>query len=670
MMMKALTQTQRRRSKMTGAIFHNRYEILEVLGNGSTAIVYKARDLVLNRLVTIKILREQYASDDAFVRRFKREAQAVACLSHPNIVSIYDVVFEGDSHYLVMEYVEGRSLKEYIESQGGRLELSESLWIMDQLLCALQHAHEHNVIHRDIKPHNILLTDDLEVKVTDFGIAVAVSDITQNYSKDIMGSVHYMSPEQVKGTPVTEASDIYSAGIVMYELITGLQPFKGENAVGVAMQHIQGSVAAPHKLMPELPLELSFIVMKAIRREMSLRYSSAQEMLKALRAAALGEDAEEAFAEDETVVPAAAVEEKAVEQEEDVIIRKPAAKETAEKPAFERKARPERPERRTTPKTARPAKTHSGGGNKKPLIIGIAVAAVVVIVLAVVLLSGLFGDSPDRVKVENMVGMDLAEAAAVLEGQGLLYEVIEFETDDEDDINKVLQQSEAVNAELLVGSTVKLTVGIGQVPVEVPSVLGLSKRDAILKLQALGFFVKDETETNTDVEPGEVFKQSPEEGETLAEGGTITITVSSGKEVGVPKLVGMTYSQAVQSLKENGLNVGNTSRAESTEYKADYIVAQGIEAGTTVSEGETIDLVISLGPGPSGSIAKVNYTLPDVQGIHIIKIIVVDTEGSREVYIGSHQGNETVTQDVTFYGTGTIQVKMDDEIVYSENVSQ
>ena len=271
---------------MKGAIFHNRYEILDVLGAGGTAIVYKARDTVLNRPVTLKILREQYANDDQFVRRFKHEAQAVACLSHPNIVSIYDVVFDSDSHYLVMEYVEGCTLKQYLE-QKGRLPINETLYIMHQLMDALDHAHKHNVIHRDIKPHNILLDAHMNVKVTDFGIAVAISDITQTYTKDIMGSVHYMSPEQVKGIAVTEASDIYSAGVMMYEMLTGVLPFGGENAIGVAMQHVQNEVIPPHKINPEIPVELSYVVMKALRKEPAMRFGSAKEMQAALANPAL-----------------------------------------------------------------------------------------------------------------------------------------------------------------------------------------------------------------------------------------------------------------------------------------------------------------------------------------------------------------------------------------------
>lgn len=274
---------------MKGAIFHDRYEILDVLGAGGTSIVYKARDIVLNRLVTLKILREQYANDDQFVRRFKHEAQAVACLSHPNIVSIYDVVFDSNSHYLVMEYVEGCTLKQYLE-QKGVLPVNETLYIMYQLLDALDHAHKHNVIHRDIKPHNILLDAQMNVKVTDFGIAIAISDITQTYTKDIMGSVHYMSPEQVKGIAVTEASDLYSAGVVMYEMLTGSLPFGGENAIGVAMQHVQNEVVPPHKLNPQVPVELSAVVMKAMRKDPAMRFHSAKEMQAALSNPSLSMD--------------------------------------------------------------------------------------------------------------------------------------------------------------------------------------------------------------------------------------------------------------------------------------------------------------------------------------------------------------------------------------------
>ena len=270
-------------SNLVGTLFNDRYQVLEVLGSGGTSVVYKAKDVLLNRLVTIKILREQFARDEKFVSRFRNEAQAVARLSHPNIVSIYDVAFAEGVHYLIMEYVEGGSLKEYLD-QHGPLPIDESLDIFHQLLNALQHAHENNVIHRDIKPHNILLDVKHNVRVTDFGLAVTTTNLTNQSNNDVMGSVYYMSPEQIKGEQVTAATDTYSAGLLLYEMLCNRRPFTGESAVEIARQHLKGNVLPPHKLNPDIPTELSSFVMKAVRRDKQLRFADAGQMLAEFRA--------------------------------------------------------------------------------------------------------------------------------------------------------------------------------------------------------------------------------------------------------------------------------------------------------------------------------------------------------------------------------------------------
>ena len=270
-------------SNLVGTLFNDRYQVLEVLGSGGTSVVYKAKDILLNRLVTIKILREQFARDEKFVSRFRNEAQAVARLSHPNIVSIYDVAFAEGVHYLIMEYVEGGSLKEYID-QHGPLPVDETLDIFHQLLNALQHAHENNVIHRDIKPHNILLDVKHNVRVTDFGLAVTTTNLTNQTNNDVMGSVYYMSPEQIKGEQVTAATDTYSAGLLLYEMLCHRRPFVGDSAVEIARQHLKGNVTPPHKLNPDIPTELSSFVMKAVRRDKQLRFADAGQMLAEFRA--------------------------------------------------------------------------------------------------------------------------------------------------------------------------------------------------------------------------------------------------------------------------------------------------------------------------------------------------------------------------------------------------
>ena len=274
---------------MIGKLFNNRYQIVEKLGAGGTAIVYRGQDMLLNRAVTIKILREEFATNSDLVRRFRHEAQAVASLSHPNIVSVYDVGYEENMHYIVMEFIEGESLKEYIKRKGA-LRLAEACNIISQILAGVQHAHEHGIIHRDIKPHNILLGVDGRAKVTDFGIAVGMSDVTMTYNSTsrIMGSVHYISPEQVQGLAVTDRSDIYSCGVVFYEMLTGRVPYQGETPISIAMQHVQGELILPNQVNPEVPAGLSYVVTRAMRKNPETRYNSASEMADAVRAAYQG----------------------------------------------------------------------------------------------------------------------------------------------------------------------------------------------------------------------------------------------------------------------------------------------------------------------------------------------------------------------------------------------
>ncbi|MBP1759434.1 MAG: serine/threonine protein kinase, partial [Firmicutes bacterium] len=262
-------------------IFGERYEVLEKIGAGGMAIVYKAKDLLLNRVVTIKVLREQFVTDEDFIRRFRREAQSAASLSHPNIVSIYDVGKDGDTEYIVMEYVEGRNLKEIIREYAP-LSTEQSINLARQITGAIQNAHENHIIHRDIKPHNILVTADGHAKVTDFGIARAVSSATVTHTGDIVGSVHYLSPEQAKGIQSNEQSDIYSLGIVLYELLTGKVPYDGETPIAIALKHLQQEPVPPSKLNPRIGKELEGVIMRAIAKSPEQRYLSAKELVEDL----------------------------------------------------------------------------------------------------------------------------------------------------------------------------------------------------------------------------------------------------------------------------------------------------------------------------------------------------------------------------------------------------
>ena len=663
---------------MKGAIFHNRYEILDVLGAGGTAICYKARDIVLNRPVTLKILREQYANDDQFVRRFKHEAQAVACLSHPNIVSIYDVVFDSDSHYLVMEYVEGCTLKQYLE-QKGKLPVNETLYIMHQLMDALEHAHQHSVIHRDIKPHNILLDANMNVKVTDFGIAVAISDITQTYTKDIMGSVHYMSPEQVKGVAVTEASDIYAAGVVMYEMLTGVLPFAGENAIGVAMQHVQGDIIPPHKINPEIPVELSYVVMKALRKEPSMRFYSAKDMQASLVNPALCMDNNvnqpnvygaganmNTKTMDHVMTGVNEYEEEyekeqpkkrglssfifdEVEVDEDGNEIAPTTKKNTKKPSQPKKS----------------SKKKSGKG--KAILI---VLAILLLGIGSFAVSSMLGGGQE-VEVPDVVGMELQDAIEKLEEKDLDYSV-EYKTAEEIDAEEefkegeVMEQSIEAGTIVKSGKTVKLTVCSGDGPIEVPKVVGLEADKAKAILEEAGLLVTIEEEENDDVDPGTVFDQSLEAGSEAEVGDSITILVSKQGKVVVPDLEGYSLEDAKAKLKAEGLEVGNVTQKNSDSYSPNQVINQNISPGSEVDKGSKVDLVVSSGPKLETrtiGISAGSYIPDDGLG-HTVIIAVNDEAGKYQDYTKSNcVYGDTVDKDFTVSGTATIKIKVDGSVV-------
>ncbi len=627
----------------TGKIFHDRYEILEKIGSGGTSLVYKARDVLLNRLVTIKILREQFASDEAFVRRFRNEAQAVACLSHPNIVSIYDVVFTEDSHYLVMEYVEGCSLKEYIE-KNGRLAVVLATDIASQILDALQHAHDHNVIHRDIKPHNILLDQNMQVKVTDFGIAVALTDITQTYTGDVMGSVHYMSPEQVQGSSANERSDIYSAGVVLYEMLTGKQPFLGDNAIGVAMQHIQGEVMPPHKLNPEVPLELSFIVMRAMRKNPQLRYAKAKDMrdnLKKLdfQKASSGQNNTKYKNDDFNTV------------------QKNEKTNNADENPKGRKA-----------KSVLLSKFKDKNKLSSTSWIIISVAALVLIsaIIFISIIKSFVGANEDVV-VPSVVGSDVLLAQQTLTDLNL-QAALEYRSDDEVEENLIISQDIPAGQTVKEGRIITLYVSEGPAKKVVPDVLGLTLKEATLMINNRMLTVTTREVLDDTASPGTIVAQRPTAGSEVLPNSNVEVDISKGKEITMPNLLGLTLEQARAKLAENNLEIGKVSREESTSYAADLVIAQSTAAKSKIFEGNTIDLTLSDGPGTVASTARVSYTLPVTEEQYTVKIVVIDTKGSHEEYNATHNGGDSIVEDVPFYGKGTIQILLDDDVVYSKNV--
>ena len=628
---------------MIGKVFNNRYQIVEKLGAGGTAIVYRGQDTLLNRAVTIKILREEFANNGELVRRFRHEAQAVASLSHSNIVSVYDVGYEDNMHYIVMEFVEGESLKEYIKRKGP-LRLSEACNIITQILAGVQHAHEHGIIHRDIKPHNILLGVDGRAKVTDFGIAVGMSDVTMTYNSTtrIMGSVHYISPEQVQGQAATDKSDIYSCGVVFYEMLTGRVPYQGETPISIAMQHVQGELALPNQVNPQVPASISYVVTRAMRRNPETRYDSAAEMADAVRAAYQSvQESEGDQVTDATISMRNPLKRK--KDGQSVIIER--AKDDDDDDGTGRRFTPGR-----------------------IALLALAVALVGVIIWMATQLTGILIHD-DTTTVPLVTGLPQSEAEAALTAAGLVAK-IEYTASDTVAEGIVVSQSLSDGQKVSKGREIELTVSSGAAKVEVPPLVGSSQRIAQLTLPNLGLNVEIDSEYNDEVDKDQVIMQSPEGGTQVEPGSTVKLLISLGEEpiqFNMINMVGLTLTEAQKYISDNKLTLASINRERSDEVAAGIVIGQTPGEGVSVSSGDEVTLTVSEGPGPTLRSYTVNYVLPeDVDEneeelglMHTVTITVDDVKGSREVYNQQHSGGGSVSHTVEYYNSGVITLYVD-----------
>ena len=508
---------------LEGRLIGNRYEILEKIGNGGMATVYKARCHVLNRNVAVKVLKEEFTTDAEFVKRFNIEAQAAASLSHPNIVSIYDVGNEGEIHYIVMELVQGKTLKEII-TDDGILPWKWTVNIAIQIASALEVAHRNNIVHRDIKPHNIIITENGTAKVTDFGIAKAVSNSTITSFGATIGSVHYFSPEHARGGYTDAKSDLYSLGVVMYEMLTGKVPFDADTPVSVALKHIQEVAPEPKKLNSTIPESVNKIIIKAMQKDANLRYSSATEMLVDLREAVKNPNGN--F----------------------VVMNKPETDEPTRVIRSDEEALKE---------------------NKKQSKFKKKWVKVLIIILACLIVFGgamfatlnmLTGNRPKEVQIPSLVGINIDEAKAKLEELNLKYEITEEFSPEGKEEGLVLSQEPKYQDNFKINETevIKLVVSKGIEMVEIPKVAGDTKEDAIEKLEAANLKYEITEETNDKIQEGIVIKQEPAAGEQIAKDSTIKIYVSLGrgiKEVTVPYVIGKTEEEARKALEDAGLTV-------------------------------------------------------------------------------------------------------------------
>ena len=637
-----------------GKMLDNRYEILERIGTGGMAIVYKAKCHRLNRLVAVKILKSDLAQDEDFRRRFNAESQAVAQLSHPNIVSVYDVSKGGDIEYIVMELIDGITLKQYMEKRG-QLNWRESLHFITQIMRGLSHAHSRGIIHRDIKPQNIMVLRDGSVKVADFGIA-CLADSAQTLTQEALGSVHYISPEQARGDRPDARSDIYSSGVVLYEMLTGRLPFEGESAVSVAIQHLSSIPLAPREINPDIPEQLELICMKAMAPDLEHRYQSADAMIADLEAFRKNPEVEMKFDLSDL---------RPEENDEPTRTIRTMPSHTVTIPVHQ----PERNyPRRERDEDEEPRRT--GSGKRGVLVSAVTVAAVAVVIVLFKTILGSFAPAVvDQYQVPDLYNMTIEEAEDDPRIEGV-FEIqkagSEFSTDVPE--GHILRQ-DPKKGETRKGSqlVIQVWVSAGEETGEVPDLENKSEQDARILLEKLNKEYNLELtveapeelkQFSEEITEGYVIKTEPAQGEILKKGDTVKLILSKGpdiKPVTVLPFVGMSIDSVLSQLESYKLTCDAADvEVVDSDKPGGTIVWQSPASGETVPEWTTIKFRVSA--GLASSALPIMVDIPQ-NGKDIVKV---------EIYVGDEpnpQYSETVYEadgavSTTLYGTGRKMVKV------------
>ncbi len=566
---------------MSNKVLAGRYELFERIGEGGMSVVYKAKDKLLNRFVAIKILKPEFINDHKFIDSFRRESQAAASLSHPNIVNIYDVGREGNIHYIVMELIEGRTLSDYIKEQGA-MPYPKVIALSKQIAAALSFAHKNHIIHRDVKPHNVMITPNGTAKITDFGIAKAVNAATIVDNTDgIIGSVHYFSPEQARGGYVDEKSDIYSLGIVMYEMLTGRVPFDGDNPVNIALMHINGEMTPPSKLVAGVPPALEHIIMKCTDKYPVNRYASADELIEALNnlefvGSVVGDSV--LIGGDKNKGPIAETDYDDGEDYYD---------------DYDEKSRDGR-------------KSKGGkkdGMDKKKKIIIIAAAAAVLILAGIItaFATGLLGGR--EIEAPDFTNMTVEEARDYISENELDLRIKEGDEVISEDIEKghIVSQDPAGGEMIREGGAIKVNISIGLGDGTVPDLVGNDREDAESLLEAAGFTLGSVTEQASDEDAGTILSQDPSAGSEAEKGSAVNIVVSDGSkaQASVPYLIGRTISDARSALSNAGLQMGDISYDYSNTYAEGEIMWQQYDANAQLERGTSVRVRVSRGPEPT-----------------------------------------------------------------------
>lgn len=562
---------------MSSRLLSGRYELLEKIGDGGMAVVYKGKDRLLNRFIAIKILRPEFTKDASFVENFKRESQAAAGLSHPNIVSVYDVGKEGNINYIVMELVEGKNLSTIIAEEAP-LDYRRVIDLTRQVASALRIAHKNKIIHRDVKPHNIMVTSDGVAKLADFGIAKAVNDATLSTNSKVIGSVHYFSPEQARGNYVDERSDIYSLGIVMYEMLTGRVPFDGDNPVSIALKHINEEIVPPHEYVDGIPPALERAVLKATNKFQTNRFNSADELIEEL---------------DNIEFVTKVVGNSIFAEASNEVARK---RSDLEDPSEDEELLSNR-----KGKKAKKNKKQGNSSRKKKIIrIALALAAILLIALGVAFATGKFSG---KAKVPDLSDMTYKEAKKAADDAGFKIEKGKAVYSSEISEGHVVEQNPAGGEEAKKGSTIKVNLSKGSKDGTVPNLVGQNYKKVEKDLKKAGYklgIVKSETSTKPE---GTILSQDPAAGSNADKGTKINITISDGKgkdKGTVPSVTGKSLEEAKAAIRNAGFSVGNITYDESNVYGNGYVMWQQYAANTSLEKGQTIDIEVSKGAPSSG----------------------------------------------------------------------
>ncbi len=601
-----------------GMMLGDRYEILDKIGTGGMSDVYKAKCHKLNRFVAVKVLKQEFGENESFVSKFRIEAQAAAGLMHPNIVNVYDVGEENGIHYIVMELVEGITLKKYIEKKS-KLSFREAVSIAIQISMGIEAAHNNNIIHRDIKPQNIIISREGKVKVTDFGIAKAATSNT--ITSNVMGSVHYTSPEQARGGYSDEKSDIYSLGITMFEMLTGRVPFNGETTVAIAIKHIQEEMLPLREFDPEIPGSVESIVLKCCQKSPDRRYQNMQELIADLKQSLLNPDVDFVVTKDMDEESGTRM----ISDEEMSQIKRKAVYQEFEEQSMRLRNQPARQNTgRIYEEDYDDEDDYDEDDPRMEKITTILaiVAGVIICIIILVLLGKILGffnsnsdngggtvgnqvtagpitgtTEPEELKMLNVSGWNVDDARSALERMGLIVELSYVESANYQE-NTVINSDIAKDVTVKSGDTVTLTVSAGVSAVLVPDTEGETYEEAYSTLTEKGFLIKRAESYSSGVERGKVISQNPRPGETVPKGSTITVIVSIGMDgnVQMPNVIGYDETTAVATIIEAGLYVGEVSQAHHNEIAEGQVCYQSYSQGTYLERGENVDIVISKGP--------------------------------------------------------------------------